>query len=158
METCSEFGIQPIAYSPLALGLLADKYTFKKYNICIIYDLITSTVIPTTIPCCHCIYLLFFSLPGGIRGLLYREYLPALTPLLGELRAVAKERKKTVSQVKVTTFYFEVCCVRTALTSHLNVICYRVGGAQLDLAEGISSLGGDAKCRTGPAGISRIAI
>jgi pyridoxine 4-dehydrogenase len=26
-ETCEELGIQPIGYSPLALGLLADKYT-----------------------------------------------------------------------------------------------------------------------------------
>lgn len=29
-KTCEELGIQPIAYSPLALGLLADKYTIDK--------------------------------------------------------------------------------------------------------------------------------
>ena len=30
-EVCDELGIRPIAYSPLALGLLTDKYTIDKY-------------------------------------------------------------------------------------------------------------------------------
>ncbi len=68
MDVCEELNIQPIAYSPLALGLLSDKYTIDK-------------------------------LPQGARGLIFREYLPALTPLLSELRSIAKERKKTVSQI-----------------------------------------------------------
>lgn len=29
-DTCEELKIQPIAYSPLALGLLTDKYTIDK--------------------------------------------------------------------------------------------------------------------------------
>ena len=27
VETCKELGVTPLSYSPLALGLLADKYT-----------------------------------------------------------------------------------------------------------------------------------
>ena len=30
-DVCAEFKIQPIAYSPLALGLLADKYTIDRW-------------------------------------------------------------------------------------------------------------------------------
>lgn len=67
-DICEELAIQPIAYSPLALGLLSDKYTVDR-------------------------------LPPGPRGLLFREYLPALTPLLSELRSLARERKKSVSQI-----------------------------------------------------------
>ena len=67
-ETCAELGVRPIGYSPLALGLLTDKYTVD-------------------------------ALPSGPRGLLFREFLPVMGPLLGELRSVARFRKKTVSQV-----------------------------------------------------------
>lgn len=70
VEEMEELGIQPIGYSPLGLGLLTDKYKIEKQN-----------------------------LPGGARGLLLKEYLPALSPLLGELRSIAKYRKKTVAQV-----------------------------------------------------------
>lgn len=41
-----------------------------------------------------------FSLPKGPRGLLFREYLPVMGPLLNTLRDIAKTRKKTVSQVR----------------------------------------------------------
>lgn len=67
-DTCEELGIQPIGYSPLALGLLADKYTMD-------------------------------ALPAGARGILFREYLPAIEPLLAVLRDIARSRRKTVSQV-----------------------------------------------------------
>jgi pyridoxine 4-dehydrogenase len=67
-EECQRLGVQPIAYSPLALGLLADKYSIDR-------------------------------LPKGPRAILFREYLPAMAPLLGELRDIAKTRRKTVSQV-----------------------------------------------------------
>jgi pyridoxine 4-dehydrogenase len=68
-EVCEELGVQPIGYSPLALGLLADKYSFPN------------------------------NLPSGPRGLLFREYLPKIEPLLCVLRQVAKARGKTVPQV-----------------------------------------------------------
>mmetsp|Transcript_12541 Transcript_12541/g.17149 ORF Transcript_12541/g.17149 Transcript_12541/m.17149 type:complete len:283 (-) Transcript_12541:83-931(-) len=67
-ETCAELQIQPIAYSPLALGLLTDKYTIN-------------------------------NLPKGPRAILFREFLPVMSPLLNTLREIAKNRKKTVSQV-----------------------------------------------------------
>jgi pyridoxine 4-dehydrogenase len=67
-EACAELGVRPIGYSPLALGLLTDKYTVD-------------------------------NLPSGPRGLLFREFLPVMGNLLGELRSVARSRKKTVSQV-----------------------------------------------------------
>jgi aryl-alcohol dehydrogenase-like predicted oxidoreductase len=41
------------------------------------------------------------TLPKGPRGLVFRQILPGLGPLLGTLEAVAKERKKTVSQVAI---------------------------------------------------------
>jgi hypothetical protein len=43
---------------------------------------------------------LYCSLPKGPRGLLFREYLPAMGPLLNVLREIAKQRRKTVPQVK----------------------------------------------------------
>jgi len=67
-DECASRGIQPIGYSPLALGLLTDKYSVDK-------------------------------LPAGPRGLLFRETLPKIAPLLSELRDVARQRGKTVSQV-----------------------------------------------------------
>jgi len=68
MEACDELGIQPIAYSPLALGLLTDKYSID-------------------------------NLPAGPRRLLFREYLPVMTPLLAVLREIALQRRKSVAQV-----------------------------------------------------------
>ena len=68
LETCAELEITPMSYSPLALGLLADKYSEDR-------------------------------LPTGVRGILFREYLPSLRPLLGTMRQIAKDRKKTVAQV-----------------------------------------------------------
>jgi pyridoxine 4-dehydrogenase len=70
IEVCQERGTQLIAYSPLGLGLLTDKYSLEKGN-----------------------------LPPGPRGILFREYLPHIAPLLGELRSVAKQHKKSVAQV-----------------------------------------------------------
>ena len=70
VERSKEEGVQLIGYSPLALGLLADKYNIEKNY-----------------------------LPVGLRGILFREYLPIMTPLLDTLRAIAKERGKTVPQV-----------------------------------------------------------
>ena len=45
---------------------------------------------------------LFFNgrLPRGPRAILFREYLPLMGPLLGTLREIAKNRKKTVAQVQ----------------------------------------------------------
>lgn len=68
-EVCDELGIQLIAYSPLALGLLTGKYRENG------------------------------SLPKGIRGLLFRQILPGIRPLLDCLAAVAASRQKTMSQV-----------------------------------------------------------
>lgn len=68
LETCKELGVTPLSYSPLALGLLADKYTEDR-------------------------------LPAGVRGILFREFLPSMKPLLQVMRAIAKERGKTVAQV-----------------------------------------------------------
>ena len=68
-EVCAEESVTPIGYSPLALGLLADKYKWPD------------------------------RLPAGPRGLLFKELLPKIEPLLAVLRAVAKARGKTVAQV-----------------------------------------------------------
>lgn len=68
-ETCDELGIRLIAYSPLGLGLLTGKYSPQK------------------------------PLPKGLRGLLFRQLLPGLQPLLDCLGAIAQARSKTIAQV-----------------------------------------------------------
>jgi len=69
-EECAELGVTPIGYSPLALGLLSDRYDEN-------------------------------NLPKGPRGLLFKEILPGLQPLLGTLREIAAKRGKTVPQVAI---------------------------------------------------------
>ena len=69
-EACAELGVTPIGYSPLALGLLSDRYDENR-------------------------------LPKGPRGLLFKEILPGLQPLLGSLREIAAARGKSVSQVAI---------------------------------------------------------
>jgi len=68
-QLCDELGIQIIAYSPLALGLLTGKYALNG------------------------------KLPGGIRGVLFKQLLPKIQPLLDCLGAIAQTRNKTMSQV-----------------------------------------------------------
>ncbi|MUG96663.1 aldo/keto reductase [Scytonema sp. UIC 10036] len=70
-ETCDALGIKLIAYSPLALGLLTGKYSEKG------------------------------PFPKGIRGLLFRQLLPGIRPLLACLREIAEARNKTISQVAI---------------------------------------------------------
>jgi pyridoxine 4-dehydrogenase len=68
-EVCDELGIKLIAYSPLGLGLLTGKYSEKN------------------------------PLPKGIRGLLFKQLLPKIQPLLDSLHTIASSRNKTRSQV-----------------------------------------------------------
>jgi pyridoxine 4-dehydrogenase len=68
-HACDELGIKLIAYSPLALGILTGKYTDKS------------------------------SYPKGIRGLLFRQLIPGIRPLLSCLEEIARMRNKTMSQV-----------------------------------------------------------
>ncbi|MCF4970241.1 aldo/keto reductase [Nostoc sp. CMAA1605] len=68
---CDELGIQLIAYSPLALGILTGKYSENN------------------------------PYPKGIRGLLFRQLLPGARSLLACLRAIAESRNKTMSQVAI---------------------------------------------------------
>jgi len=67
-DVCDELGIQLIAYSPLALGLLTGKYSEN-------------------------------NVPKGIRGVLFRQLIPGIQPILDCLRAIAADREKTPSQV-----------------------------------------------------------
>ncbi len=68
-DVCDQLGIKLIAYSPLALGLLTGKYSEKG------------------------------PFPKGIRGLLFRQLLPGIRPLVECLRAITQSRNKTISQV-----------------------------------------------------------
>ena len=70
-DVCDELGIKLIAYSPLALGLLTGKYSLEG------------------------------PFPKGIRGLLFRQLLPGIQPLLACLGEVARSRNKTISQVAI---------------------------------------------------------
>ena len=68
-DQCRQAGIQLIAYSPLALGLLTDATSLGQ------------------------------PLPGGPRGLLYRRLLPRIEPLLDEMRRVATAHGGQVAEV-----------------------------------------------------------
>jgi pyridoxine 4-dehydrogenase len=68
-NVCDELGIQLIAYSPLGLGLLTGKFSDRT------------------------------SYPKGLRGILCRQLLPGMKPLLNCLQAIAMERGKTMAQV-----------------------------------------------------------
>ena len=70
-DVCDELGIKLIAYSPLVLGLLTGKYSVKG------------------------------PFPKGVRGLLFRQLLPGIQPLLECLQEVARSRNKTLSQVAI---------------------------------------------------------
>lgn len=70
-EVCDQLGIQLIAYSPLALGLLTGKYSEKS------------------------------PFPKGLRRLLFKQLLPGIQPLLGCLREIASFREKTMAQVAI---------------------------------------------------------
>ncbi|KAK9918860.1 hypothetical protein WJX75_007596 [Coccomyxa subellipsoidea] len=71
-DVCQGLGIQLIAYSPLGLGMLTGKYSATG------------------------------QLPKGPRGLLFRQILPGIQPLLGAMQAIAEERtKSSVSQVAI---------------------------------------------------------
>lgn len=69
-DVCKGLGIGLIAYSPLGLGMLTGKYDLSAGR-----------------------------LPQGPRGILFRQILPGLEPLLGTMEAIAQERRKSVSQV-----------------------------------------------------------
>jgi pyridoxine 4-dehydrogenase len=70
-EVCDEFGIQLIAYSPLALGILTGKYGEQG------------------------------PFPKGFRGQLLRQLVPGARPLLQTLRALAAAQQKTMAQVAI---------------------------------------------------------
>lgn len=95
-EVCAELGIQPIGYSPLALGLLTDRYSISANN-----------------------------LPSGPRGILFREKLPKIAGLLDVLRDIARQRKKTVSQVvlnwNLNKGFLVLCGVRTVTQARENL-------------------------------------
>jgi pyridoxine 4-dehydrogenase len=70
-NVCDDLGIKLIAYSPLALGLLTGKFSENS------------------------------AFPKGVRGILFRQLLPKIQPLLSCLREVAESRNKTMSQVAI---------------------------------------------------------
>ena len=109
-EACAEMGVVPIGYSPLALGLLSDKYGEG-------------------------------TLPPGPRGLLFKEILPGLRPLLGTLREAASARGKTVGQVALNWAMSRgalvIVGVRTAAQAeeNLGALGWRLSGAEMDELE-----------------------
>jgi len=76
LDTCRELGVVPIGYSPLALGLLSGRFSGDEAS-----DLA--------------------NLPAGPRGVLFKQILPGLKPLLTTLNSVAATRRKTVAQVAI---------------------------------------------------------
>jgi len=65
IETAADEGVRLIAYSPLGLGILTGRYNLERQQ-----------------------------LPEGPRRLLFRELLPALTPVLGTMDQIVNERTR----------------------------------------------------------------
>lgn len=70
LDACEELGVQAVGYSPLALGVLSDKYDLD-------------------------------NLPKGPRGLLFKQLLPSIQPLLRTMREIAKNRGVSCSAVAI---------------------------------------------------------
>jgi pyridoxine 4-dehydrogenase len=70
-DVCDELGIRLIAYSPLGLGMLTGKYGVDG------------------------------PYPKGLRGLVFRQLLPGMRPLLETLDAIASHHHKTPAQVAI---------------------------------------------------------
>lgn len=72
IETCKEFGITPVAYSPLCQGLLTGKYTVSGER------------------------------PYGPRRFLFSDQrIREVQPLLQAMKAIAEERGKTLAQISL---------------------------------------------------------
>ena len=80
LAVCEELDIKVISYSPLALGLLTNKYAIGNKE---------GKGMEET------------RLPGGLRGLVFRNILPGIRPLLSELVEVAEDTHATPSQVAI---------------------------------------------------------
>eukprot|EP00873_Tetraselmis_striata_P044312 jgi/Tetstr1/464576/TSEL_009332.t1 len=70
---CADLGLQMIAYSPLALGMLSSRYGESGGK----------------------------PLPPGPRGAVFRGIVPGLDPLYDTMEAICEERGKTMSQVAI---------------------------------------------------------
>jgi pyridoxine 4-dehydrogenase len=82
LEAAEDLEVAVIAYSPLALGVLTGKYSVKEGV-----------------------------LPRGPRSKLFRLLIPQVQPLLRELEAVAKARRKTCSQACFVSRHLLICPV-----------------------------------------------
>ena len=105
---CDELGIQLIAYSPLALGLLTGKYTPDG------------------------------PFPKGVRGVLFRQMIPRIQPLLSVLKEVALYRQKTMAQVALNWCISQGCIpIPGAKTiaqaqENLGAMGWQLSGAEVD--------------------------
>ena len=79
LDKCNELGIKVLAYYPFAMGLLTGKYS--KQSLATLDDSLTTSS-KTSLE---------------IKDLL--QYSDDLIPLLAEMESIAKQRKKTISQV-----------------------------------------------------------
>lgn len=116
---CDALGIQLISYSPLGLGMLTGKYTPSKLPSGPRYiNGGLKHYLPPFMPQYNHqshgqLYLCFCS------GLLFKQILPGLDPLLALLKEIAQKRRKTIPQVscslhipfKNNRFISEVLCM-----------------------------------------------
>jgi pyridoxine 4-dehydrogenase len=116
LEIAREEGVQLIGYSALGLGLLGDKYSLESNY-----------------------------LPSGLRGALFREFLPIMTPLLSELRAIAKSRGKTVAQVALNWSLAKGLLVLVGMRTvaqareNLGAVGWRLSAAEVDCLDKAAS-------------------
>ena len=112
LEECAELGITPIGYSPLALGVLSGKYGGDDGV-----------------------------LPRGPRGLLFKQLLPSLRPLLGTLREVADARGVSMSAVAIAWAMSKGALVIVGMKTpeqvadNLAALTFELSGAEVDELE-----------------------
>ena len=112
IEECRELGVTPIGYSPLALGVLSGKYDAAAGR-----------------------------LPSGPRGLIFKQLLPSLQPLLGTLREIAKARDVSCAAVAINWAMSKGCLVIVGMKTpeqvadNMEALTFTLSGAEVDELE-----------------------
>jgi pyridoxine 4-dehydrogenase len=121
IEECRELGITPIGYSPLALGVLSGKY-----------DATTGR------------------LPEGPRGLLFKQLLPSIQPLLSTLDEVAAAKGVSSSAVAINWAMSKGCLVIVGMKTpaqvadNLQALTFSLTTAEVDELEAMARKGKQA--------------
>lgn len=120
IDECKDLGVTPIGYSPLALGVLSGKYDAAG------------------------------RLPSGPRGLLFKQLLPSIQPLLSCLDEIAKEKGVSSSAVAIAWSMSKGVLVIVGMKTpeqvadNLQALTIRLSSAEIDELEAMARKGKQA--------------